>query len=558
MGQPLQQESIRGYSYLIVVILSIIQGIVIYASMDYSIRVTSEFGPAFIYLPMMLAIYVPAIVSYLITDAKSLAFYINVFIAIALTAWVTIWNALGIEDAADASPVVAFATLTVLFFFLLPWMQMRQITGTWKIDYSCLMGFYIKNTFLGILACFIGGLPTAIIKLASFLFGIVNLEYLSNLLDSEMTYWVGFTLGFNISLVFLRSVLDIQLGNFASYIARFFLPLLNIVGAIFLVGFIISLVSGIQSAGLGSGVMLWFLTLNIVFINFVYGDGSNQYQFRSWLNSFVLTSIILLNAFSALSLYGILTRVHQYSWSIGRLYAFAIALFLALIVLAYTVAILRKRQRWMLSLGSINKVGLLGLITLILVINSPIANFKSITVNSILSGIEQGKIKIDSSLAYDLKSLGTQGKDAFNKLSQNPEYKTLLATSAYSEDKQKPLKEVLIQAKGSPQIPDSWFTLGNNNSNAWYCTSSYNPYDCLGFMADVNQDGTDEVVMCHSYPTSTSFECFIWQETTDSWTLADTQASSFESIEKRDEQWTKLLEGKFKLISKEWLQVSPN
>ena len=555
MVQQLQRESIRVYSYLIVAILSIVQGIVIYASMDYSIRVTSEFGPAFVYLPMILAIYVPSIVSYLITNAKSVAFYINVFIAIALTSWITIWNALGVESASDATPLVAFITLTVLFFFLLPWMQMRQMTGSWKIDYSCLMGFYVKNTFLGILASFIGGLPIAIIKLASFLFSIVNLSYLSNLLDSEMIYWIGFTLGFNISLVFLRSVLDIQLSNFASYIARFFLPLLNIVAIIFLVGLVISIVSGMPSTGLGSGTMLCFIVLNIVFINFVYGDGSSQYKFPSWLNNFVLISILLLNALSVLSLYGIFTRVNQYSWSVGRLYAFTIALFLTLIILAYSIAILRKKQLWMLSLGNINKVGLLGLIVIILAINSPIVDFKTITVNSLIAGIENGKIKIDSSLAYDFKSLGTKGKEAFNTLNENPEYKKLFNTNPYSEEKPKSLQEVLIVAKGSPAIPTSWFAMENQINSAWYCTSYYSQYDCLGFMADVNQDGKNDIVMCYSYPSSSSFECGVWQETTDAWAQVDTQANSFDTTQERDEVWNKLLEGQFKLTTKSWLQI---
>lgn len=555
MVQQLQRESIRFYSYLIVAILSIVQGIVIYASMDYSIRVTSEFGPVFVYLPMLLAIYVPSIVSYLITNAKSVAFYVNVFIAIALTSWITIWNALGVDSASDATPLVAFITLTILFFFLLPWMQMRQMTGSWKIDYSCLMGFYIKNTFLGILASFIGGLPTAIIKLASFLFGIVNLNYLSSLLDSEIIYWVGFTLGFNISLVFLRSVLDVQLSNFASYIARFFLPLLNIVAIVFLVGLVISIVSGMPSTGLGSGTMLCFIALNIVFINFVYGDGSNQYKFPVGLNSFVLTSIILLNVFSVLSLYGIFTRINQYSWSVDRLYAFTIALFLALVILAYSIAILRKRQQWMLSLGAINKVGLLGLITIILAINSPLIDFKAITVNSLIAGIENGKIKIDSYLAYNFKSLGTKGKEAFNQLNKNPEYKKLFDTNPYSEEKQKSLQEVLIIAKDSPELPSSWFAMGNDISSAWFCTSYYSPYMCLGFMADVNQDNKDDIVMCQAYPSGTSFECNVWQETTETWTLVDTQTNSFDSTQERDEVWNKLLEGQFKLTTKPWQQI---
>lgn len=557
MGQPLERDSIRGYSYFIIVISAVIQGIVIAATTDYSIRLGSSLGATTLYLPILLAIFVPSVISYLITNAKNAIFYLSLIITIGLVYWLNYWHAQDFKQPADADPFFAFATLTILLFFMLPWMQLWQTTKTWKINYGCLMGLYIKNTFLGVLAVTIAGLLTGIIKIASFLFGIVNLHFLNNILDNDIIYWVSFSLGFNVSLVFLRATLDVQLNNFVSFIARFFLPLLNVVAVIFLGGFVISYFSGLDSAGLGSAVMLWFVILNLIFINFVYGDGSTQYQFRKGLNAFVLINIILLNAFSGLSLYGILVRVNQYSWSIERLYAFTVALFLALVVLAYSLAIIRKKTLWMTSLGTINKVGILSLIAIIFVINSPIANFKTITINSIVAGVNNGKIKVNSSLAYDLKQLGAEGKLAFEQLNSNPEYQKQFQTSPYAEEQQKPLKEVLIQAKNSPTLPDNWFDLGDNLSSAWYCTSKHEPYSCLGFMADVNQDGKDDVVMCYSYPTSSTIDCNIWQEIEQSWEVVDTQSHSFNTVQKKDKAWDNLLNGQFTLKPKEWLNITP-
>lgn len=557
MAQPFGRDVVRGYSYLIIILLSIVQGIVIAATADYTVRSSSLLDGTTVYLPLLLAIFVPSVVSYLITNAKSIIFYLSIALTIALTCWVNFWHSQDFENAADANPIVAFITLTVLLFFMLPWMQLLQTTSSWKINYSCLMGLYIKNTFLGMLAAAIGGLLTLIVKLASFLFHIVNLHFLSDSLNNDIVYWICFTLGFNIGLVFLRASIDIQLSNFASFIARFFLPLLNVVAVIFLGGFIISSFSGLTSAGLGSAVMLWFVILNLIFINFVYGDGSTLYQFRKGLNAFVLINILLLNAFSGLSLYGILVRVNQYSWSVERLYAFTIALFLAFVVLAYSLAIIRKRTSWMTSLGTINKVGILSLITLILVINSPIANFKTITINSIIAGVNNGKINVNSSLAYDLKQLGDEGKRAFEQLNSNPEYQKLFQTSSYSEEQKRQLKEVLIPVKNSPTLPDSWFDLGDSLNSSWYCTSKYDPYSCLGFMADVNQDGQDDMVMCYSYPTSTTIDCNIWQQTEQTWEVVDTQSHSYNTVQNKDAAWDNLLNGQFTLKTKEWLNIIP-
>lgn len=557
MGQLLERDAIRGYSYFIIVILAIIQGIVITATTDYSIRSESQLSATTIYLPILLAIFVPSVISYLITNAKSVIFYLNLAITVGLVFWLNYWHAQDFKQPADADPFFAFITLTVLFFFMLPWMQLWQTTRAWQIDYGCLVGLYIKNTFLGILAAAIGGLLTLIVKIASFLFGIVNLHSLTELLDNEAIYWVSFTLGFNVSLAFLRATFNVQLSNFVSFIARFFLPLLNIVAVIFLGGFVVSYFSGLPSAGLGSAVMLWFLILNLIFINFVYSDGNSQYRFRSGLNAFVLISIILLNAFSVLSLYGILVRVNQYSWSVERLYAFTIALFLFVLILAYSIAIIYKKSAWMSYLGSINKAGILSLIAIILIINSPIADFKRITLNSILAGIENGKIKINSSLAYDLKQLGEQGQQSFEQLNKNPEYQKLFQTSPYNEQPRKSLKSVLIQAQNSPKIPDSWFDLGENLSSAWYCTSQYDPYPCVGFMADINQNNQNDVVMCYSYPSSATIDCNIWQQTEQSWELMDTQTRLFNTVKEKDQAWDNLLNGKFKLKPKEWLMIDP-
>ncbi|MBI6195011.1 DUF4153 domain-containing protein [Providencia rettgeri] len=557
MGQQLERDAIRGYSYFIIVILAVMQGIVITATTDYAIRIESQLSATTLYLPILLAIFVPSAISYLITNAKSGIFYLNIVVIIGLIFWLNYWHAQDFKNPADTDPFFAFITLTVLFFFMLPWMQLWQVTRTWKIDYGCLMGLYIKNTFLGVLAAAIGGLLTLIIKIASFLFDIVNLNFLSEALDNDVIYWVSFALGFNMSLVFLRATLNVQLSNLASFIARFFLPLLNIVAVIFLGGFVVSYFSGLSSTNLGSAVMLWFLILNLIFINFVYGDGTNQYQYRTGLNGFVLVSIILLNAFSVLSLYGILVRVNQYSWSVERLYAFTIALFLFVLVFAYSIAIIYKRSAWMSYLGFINKAGILSLIAIILVINSPIADFKRITLNSILAGVENGKIKVNSSLAYDLKQLGEKGLQAFEQLNNNPEYQKLFQTSPYEEEQRKPLKSVLIQAKNSPTIPDNWFDLGENLSTAWYCTSQYDPYPCVGFMADVNQNNQNDVVMCYSYPSSSSIDCNIWQQTEQSWELMDTQTRTFNTMQEKAQAWDNLLKGNFKLKPKEWLMIDP-
>lgn len=554
--EPNFMGSLNKLAYFIVILLSVIQGIVITATLDYSIEI--PLSPTWAYLPMMLAIFVPSVISFLITNAKQAVFYLNIILTIVLVFWINTWQSLdiGISDNNDA--FLSITTLTVLIFFILPWMQNRQATGNWKADYSCLVGHYFRNTLFGLFACAIGGLLALIVKQASFLFGIVNLSTLSQFLGHYIVLWVAFLVGFNTSLLFLRSKLVMQLNNIAKYFSQFFLPLLSLIAVIFLAGLVVSILTGVHytASELGSGTMLCFVILNIIFINALYGDGKTQFQFKSIINGFVLISIVLLNAFSALSLYGIFVRVSQYSWSVSRLYAFTIALFLALIILAYSITIIVKRHRWAFSLGAINKVAILGLIATILVINSPIGDFQRIAVNSIMAAVEKGKIKINYDLSYDLEKLGVRGKEALTKLEQDPDTKAQLKVGAYS-DAPKPLKDVLIIAKDSQPLPQSWFDIEDEIRDAWNCTNYYSNYECLGFMTDANSDGTDDVVMCYSIPESLDYECTIWQFVDNTWKLVDTQREIFDDIAYKKAAWDKLLNNQFILKPKTWLQIVP-
>lgn len=564
MKNAIQQTSFSRYVYLFIIVMAILQGGVLYAATDYTLRNYIGLPAPVVYLPMLLAIFVPSVSSYLVTSLKSALFYLCLVCAALLIVWINFWYGGEAKSESEANPFTAIVMLTLLFFFLLPWLQLRLSTGVGNPDYLSLINSYIRNAVLGVLACVIGGIVAGIIKLAGFLFGIVNLTYLSEIFDNALIYWVGFCLGFNISLVFMRSAFDFQAGKIAGYVARVLLPVLNIIAVIFIAGLIFSAGTGARIGGLDSFTMLWFLILNIILLNLVYGAGAEPFRFRSWLNHFVLFSIVLLNIFSVLSLYGIFARVNQYSWSMSRLYAFTLALFLAAIVLAYSIAVLCRRSSWAGSLGTINKTGILVLIAGILVISSPLADFNRISVNSLMAAIGDGKIKIDSDLKYRLESLGHRGEAALATLKASPQYSTELERSPYEQRETITLKEILLIAKNSPALPDSWWAGNPDFPESWYCKEQNTESECLGFMADVNKDGEDDVVACYYEPLRTSFSCYVWQRITvvteegtemDEWRQVDSQESESMSSELRQTNWNKLKEGRFLLKTKEWQQI---
>lgn len=548
-----------------VILVALLQGFTLNATSDYLIRSSWQLPGSLVWLPMLLALFVPTVFSYLINRLSSAALWTGLVLTAVLCVWMNFWY-LNEATAGHTRELSSLIPLMVLLFWLiLPWFQLWQSSGSRNPDYALLTEQYVKNTVLGALAGLIGLLVMGMLHLAVYLFRIVNLEFLSDWLDNSLYYWMGFCLGFNISLVFIRTIFTFSTGKVAGYVARVLLPLLTIIGMIAAGGLLLSVVTGVRVSGLGSFTMIWFVSLNILLLNLVYGNECVP-RFRSWLNGLVLAGVLLLNVFSLSSVYGILVRVNQYSWSMDRLYGFSIALFLAVVVLAYSVALLWKRSGWAVLLGPVNKAGLLTLMAVILVISSPLADFKQITVNSVLAGIEKGRIKVTSDIRYTLEALGKRGESALEALNKNPEYSKALKYSSYDQDNRRTLQEVLLTVPGSPALPESWWEGKPDVTRAWFCTEPSAGGECIGFMADADGDGQDDAVVCITGSSGSSFYCQIWQQTTEItkgepdklvWTESDYQDIQYASEEEQQAAWAALKAGHYSLKPKKWMMVTP-
>ncbi|RUT64236.1 DUF4153 domain-containing protein [Morganella morganii] len=553
------------FVYFIVIVVALLQGLTLNATSDYLIRNSWQMPGSLVWLPMLLAVFVPTVFSYLINRFSSAALWIGLVLTAVICVWMNFWYLNEATAGSSRELSSLFPLLTFLFWLILPWLQQRQSSGAWNPDYALLTEQYVRNTVLGALAGLIGLLVMGMLHLAVYLFRIVNLEFLSGWLDDSLYYWVSFCLGFNISLVFVQSVFSFSTGKIAGYVARVLLPLLTVIGVIAAGGLLLSLVTGVRVSGLGSFTMIWFVVLNIILLNLVYGNACVP-RFRSWLNGLVLAGVLLLNVFSLSSVYGILVRVNQYSWSMDRLYGFSIALFLAVVVLAYSVALLWKRSGWAILLGPVNKGGLLVLMAVILIISSPLADFKQITANSVLAGIEKGKIKVTSDIRYTLEGLGKRGEAALAVLNENPEHRKALTQSPYDRDNTRTLRDVLLPVQGSPELPESWWAGKPDVTRSWFCTESSANGECLGFMADADGDGQDDAVVCISGYSNTSLYCQIWQQTTEVtegepdkrvWTERDYQDIQYASEGEQQAAWAALKAGHYSLKPKVWMMVTP-
>jgi len=145
----------------------------------------------------------------------------------------------------------------------------------------------------------------------------------------------------------------------------------------------------------GSMLILWMQALMLFFLNAVYQDDSSARPYPLWLHRFIYVGVALLPVYSMISFYGLSLRVDQYGWSLARCWAFLVWLILALFPLGYLWGIARLRDAWLSQLSRVNIVVGLIVLGLMLLINSPLLDFRKFVVNNHLEKLAANPDAVD-------------------------------------------------------------------------------------------------------------------------------------------------------------------
>ncbi len=121
-------------------------------------------------------------------------------------------------------------------------------------------------------------------------------------------------------------------------------------------------------------------------------------------------------------------RIAQYGFSVERCWAMLIEFFFILFSVGYVFAIIKKRDNWIKEVSRINII--MGAIVLgaMVFVNTPVLDFKKITLASQLQRFHSGKISADTlDINYIYLNLGRPGYFALKSLEQeyaikNPDF----------------------------------------------------------------------------------------------------------------------------------------
>jgi len=447
---------------------------------------------------------------------------------------------LGYYVGYQATPIEHVRFDTLLFGYVLTigiatfkaLMYSQQIATGDRISYSSLFCWSWRNFLTLSLSLLFAGCFWLILILWGQLFKAININFFKELFEEPWFYYPAIALANGFGVIIFRKLTHIidTITRLQQALMKFLLILLVLVSILFLCALPFTGLDPLWKSG-GSALILWMQALMLFFVNAVYQDDPKQRPYSLWLHRFIYIGVALLPAYSLISFYGLSLRVEQYGWTIDRCWAYLIWLLLALFPLGYWWGIAKKRDNWVDQLSRVNvSVGLV-VLAVMLLINSPLLDFRKIVTNDQLQRLADNKIELDDfDINYFRRHLARPGYEGLQSIKEqygknNPNI-VVRINELYRDRKDKQptsTKEEFIAAievlagDPSPQLFDAIYHQETKNGWQVEATKKYYLYPL-----DLNEDAEMDFLLASQrhkavYLTLYFFEESQWKSVTMTW-----------------------------------------
>lgn len=349
---------------------------------------------------------------------------------LAVAKWVAIFTLiaglLGFYVGYQATPLPHIRFDTLLFTFIVTMsiatfkalMYVQQRVSGEALTYSRLFRWSWRNfltLFLSLLfaLCFWG-----VLMLWAGLFKAIKINFFYDLFTERWFHYPAIALANGFGIIMFRNLSNVidMITRLQQALMKFLLVMLVLVSLLFLSALPISGLAPLWETG-GSALILWMQAIMLFFVNAVYQDDPETRPYHLWLHRFIYAGVALLPIYTIISFYGLSLRVDQYGWSLARCWAFLIWLMLGLFSLGYLWSIIKHRDNWLRQLSKVNVAMGLVVLTFMLVVNSPLLDFRKIVVNSQLLLLKDHKTTVgDFDIRYFRRHLARPGYLALEDL----------------------------------------------------------------------------------------------------------------------------------------------
>lgn len=422
--------------------------------------------------------------------------------------------------------VFCFTALIACFKAL---MYIQQYISDQKISYSSLFKISWRN-FIIFGECWLFVLIFwGILNLGAGLFSVLEIDFFKELLNEDWFVIPVLNLAFGFSIVVFRNIIHTvdNISTILQTLIKFLLPALTFISLGFLATLPFTGLESLWKTGSGSLLVMWLQALTLFFVNAVYQEASHERPYNNVLHRIIFIGVALLPVYSFISAYGLWLRIDQYGFTVDRCWAVLICFLLAAFSIGYLIGILKKRDEWLEILSKVNIAMGLVVLSLMLLVNSPLLNFQSISTSSQLSRLDNGDINNDNfDYHYFGSNLGRQGYLKLQELkaemkTTHPE-KVILIDRMYKNIKHKPQEKInqvefekLVtfwpsKASFPANLIEIIFEKETENSWSRYMQNNYY------FLAvDLNKDEKEEFVIITENNNSTSGQ--LWQLKDNKW-----------------------------------------
>jgi hypothetical protein len=348
-------------------------------------------------------------------------------IALFIIGWHAGWLVEPFQDAGaygNASHMLSlcFGLAVGIFLLALYFRTWRQGPGQ-PLAYSALLeNSWLNALTLAFLGLFIG-VFWLLLTLWAQLFDVMGIGFFEDLFElPEFAYPVtGLVGGFGLVLIRSRIRLIATVRGLCETLIRALLPLVAAILLLFLAILPVTGIAPLWDGGPGSGLLVSLLAIALFFFCAEIGDAEDS-RYHSALHWLVVAAIVVLPIISALAAWGLWVRVAEYGWSVDRLWALFIELFLAAYAFGYSVLILRHRGLHLPSIRRWNTVLGITLAGALLLVQGPVIDFRRIAANDQADRLLEGNTSIaEFDYAYLAFKLGRYGINTLNDLKTHPD-----------------------------------------------------------------------------------------------------------------------------------------
>jgi len=274
-------------------------------------------------------------------------------------------------------------------------MYIQQRAGNHKLSYPVLFTLSWRNFLAMALSILFVGVFGLILTLWAALFAIIDIDFFKTLFKKDWFLFPVLGLAFGIGIIIFRELTQVidNITKLLRGLIKLLLPLVVMVSVLFVLALPFAGFDKLWETRNGTALLLWLTAIILFFSNAVYQDGREINPYPSAVHTLVQWGQLALPILSGLSAYGLWLRLAQYGWTVERGWAVLIWFVLTLFSVGYTMGILAYRSQWPLFLAKVNSRMGLVVLALMLLVNTPLLDFRALSANSQLARLESQEIK---------------------------------------------------------------------------------------------------------------------------------------------------------------------